>query len=99
MDIRFRGPLCYIDAHKDPAPPDKELLAITGETREEYMARMRATPVHLCRLRFRGDEEAWGLAFYTYSHERYELCRFPSGSFHGTVEDAFDVGAMYLAGG
>ena len=58
---------------------------------------MRSMPMHLCRLRYFGDEEAWGLAFYTHSNERYELCVFPStGSFLGTVEEAFDVGAVYL---
>jgi hypothetical protein len=36
------------------------------------------------------------LAFYTYSHERYEPCAFADGSFHGTLEDAFDIGAVYL---
>ncbi len=55
--------------------------------------------MHLWRLRYFGDEEAWGLAFYTYSNERYELCAFPSsGSFFGTVEETFDIGAVYLHG-
>lgn len=53
-------------------------------------------PLHLCRLRFFGDEEAWSLAFYTYSHERYEPSVFLNGTFHGTPEEAFDVGAVYL---
>ncbi len=53
-------------------------------------------PLHLCRLRFLGNEEAWSLAFYTYSHERYEPTFFPNGTFQGTPEEAFDVGAVYL---
>jgi hypothetical protein len=53
-------------------------------------------PLHLCRLRFLGNEERWSMAFYTYSHERYEPCTFPNGAFQGTPEDAFDVAAVYL---
>jgi hypothetical protein len=42
-------------------------------------------PLHLCRLRFFGNEEAWSLAFYTYSHERYEPTFFPNGAFQGLL--------------
>jgi len=38
----------------------------------------------------------WSLSFYTYSHERYEPCSYPNGEEFGTVEQAFDVGAVYL---
>jgi hypothetical protein len=97
LDIRCRGVFCYIDAYLEPSEPSPELLNITGETREAFMDRLRNTPVHLCRLRYFGDEEAWGLAFYTYSNERYELCMYRSGGFFGPVEEAFDIGAMYLS--
>jgi hypothetical protein len=63
------------------------------ETREEYQERLRNTATHLCRLRYFGDEERWGFAFYTYSHERYELSIFPSGEFMGPPEDAFQASA------
>ena len=53
-------------------------------------------PVHLVRLRFFGNEERWSLAFYTYSHERYDPTVFSDGSFHGTPEQALDIGAVYL---
>ena len=53
-------------------------------------------PVHLCRLRYFGNEDAWTLAFFTYSDERYSPCVFHSGSDHGTPEEALDVGAIYL---
>ena len=87
-----------VDAYQEPEPlapnwppPD------WPETREEYQERLRNTPVHLCRLRYFGDEERWGFAFYTYSNERYELSVFPSGEFLGPPEDAFQVSAqMYL---
>lgn len=54
-------------------------------------------PLHLVRLRFFGDENRWTLAFYTYSHERYEPCVFRGGGFHGTPEEALDIGAVYLS--
>jgi hypothetical protein len=56
---------------------------------------MRNTPIHLCRLRYFGADN-WGFAFYTYSHEKYELSVFPNGSFTGIPEDAFTAAATYL---
>lgn len=53
-------------------------------------------PIHLVRLRYFSGRDAWTLAFYTYSHEKYEPCMFPDGTLHGTPEDAFDIGAVYL---
>lgn len=52
---------------------------------------------HLCRLRYFGSNR-WSLSFFTYSHEKYELATFKSGSFFGTAEMGFDIGAMYLRG-
>ena len=95
LDIRFRGPLCYIDAFIEPDEPAPDLLKLRGETRELYFERMRAMPLHMCRLRyFRPDR--WSLAFYTYSHERYEPSFFENGTFFGTPEEGLDVGAIYL---
>lgn len=96
LSLRFRGALCYIDAYTEPEAPSRSLLRALGETRERYLDRVRAAPLHLCRLRYFGDEDAWSLAFYTYSNERYEACTFRNGKFHGTPEGAFDVGAAYL---
>jgi hypothetical protein len=96
LDIRFRGALCYIDAFTEPDEPDKAMLEITGETREQYRERMSKEPLHLCRIRYFGDEDSWGVAFYTYSHDRYEPSFFENGSDHGTPEEGFDVGAIYL---
>jgi hypothetical protein len=89
LDVRFRGQFCYVDAYTEPVltpgwpPPD------WPETREEMIERLRNTPTHLCRLRYFGDEEQWGFAFYTYSNEKYELSVFPSGDFFGPPEEAF----------
>lgn len=96
LGIRFRGALCYIDAYTEPEAPSRGLLRALGETRQEYLDRVREVPLHLCRLRYFGNEAAWSMAFFTYSNERYEPCTFPNGSFYGTPEGAFEVGAAYL---
>jgi hypothetical protein len=96
LDIRFRGALCYMDAYTEPQEPSPDLLRVTGETREQFLERVRSFPLHLCRLRYFGNEESWSMAFYTYSHERYEPCMFDNGTFHGTPEEAFEIGAAYL---
>ena len=98
IDVRFRGQFCYVDAYTEPAVPTKSDLALLRETREEHMDRLRNTPTHLCRLRYFGDEDRWSMAFYTYSHERYEPCIFENGDWHGTPEGAFDTSAVYLTG-
>jgi hypothetical protein len=96
IDVRFRGKHCYIDAYIEPDDPGADPVPFTGESRDEYMERLRSIPTHLCRLLYVGDDEAWGLAFYTYSNEKYEVSMYPNGSFEGTPEEAFEVGAMYL---
>jgi len=96
LDIRFRGRLCYIDAYTEPSEPSPGLLRALGESRKQYLERLRSTPAHLCRLRYFGNEERWSMAFYTYSHEKYEPCVFDTGSFHGTPEEAFETAAVYL---
>ena len=56
-------------------------------------------PLHMCRLRYLGrfrEPKAWSLAFYTYSHEKYEPSVFGSGEFEGTPEEALEIGAVYL---
>jgi hypothetical protein len=53
-------------------------------------------PVHLCRLRYFGNDE-WGFAFFTYSNEKYELSVSPNGPFSRTPEEAFLTSArVYL---
>jgi hypothetical protein len=99
LDIRFRGPCCYIDAYREPTNvpadwPPKDW----GETRAQFLEGVRNTPIHLCRLRYFGDEDGWSLAFFTYSNEKYSPCVFHNGSFFGTPEAAFDIGAGYLHG-
>jgi hypothetical protein len=92
LDIRFKGQFCYIDAYKEPQVmkgwPPKDW----PETREEFYERLRNAPTHLCRLRYFSDDR-WGFAFYTYSHERYELSVYPNGEFFGKPEDAFVASA------
>lgn len=97
LDIRFRGALCYLDAFLEPPEPSPRLLKLRGETRGEYFERLRAMPLHMCRLRYFGPDR-WSLAFFGYSNEQYQPSAFPNGTFFGTPEEGLDVGAMYLQG-
>ena len=94
LDVRFKGALCYIDAFTEPDTRGTPWKA-TSETREQFAERLRSTPTHLCRLRHFGPDR-WSVAFFTYSHGRYEPTFFPSGQPFGTPEEALDVGAVYL---
>lgn len=95
--MRFRGALCYIDAYKEPPPDSERLAGMCHVPLAEYVEGYCSTPTHLVGLR-RFDLERWNLAFCTCSNERYEPCVYPHGSWFGTVEQAFDVGAVYLTG-
>jgi hypothetical protein len=96
IDVRFRGQFCYVDAYVEPHIPEDFNEELYGETREEHVERLRNAPLHLCRLRYSGNEDTWSMAFFTYSHEKYEPCVFHDGSWTGTPEDAFEVSAVYL---
>ncbi len=99
LDIRFHGHFCYIDAYTDPEDegPDWPPANWSG-SREEYLERMRATPIHLCRLRYFEDEEAWEFAIFDSSSNKYEPTIYPSGEPLGTPEEAFRLSAgLYLA--
>lgn len=98
LDVRFRGQFCYVDAYTEPEPLRPGWPpAHWPESPEEYQDRLRNTPIHLCRLRYFGNEEGWGFGFYSYASERYELSVFPTGEFFGLPEDALEVsGEMYL---
>jgi hypothetical protein len=94
LEIRFRAQFCYISAYTEPEPPGPNWPPPDWpETAEERLERLRNTPTHLCRLRYFGNEEGWGYAFFAYSSERYELSVFPSGEFLGPPEDAFAAAA------
>ena len=95
LDIRFRTHFCYIDAYTEPDIPDNWPPADYPETREEYIERLRDTPIHLLRLRYFGDDEKWGLSFYSYANNKYELSVFPSGDFFGTLEEALKTAAEF----
>ncbi|MDD5323381.1 MAG: hypothetical protein PHD43_22770 [Methylococcales bacterium] len=96
LGIRFHGVFCYIDAYTEPVELPESLLLAVEETREQYLERRRNVLLHLCRLRYFGDEERWSMAFYTYSNEKYEPSVFDNGSFHGTPEEAFETAEVYL---
>ncbi|MCC3592476.1 MULTISPECIES: hypothetical protein [unclassified Microcoleus] len=96
LGIRFRSQFCYVDAYTEPDVPLDFPFKELRVSREEYLEQRRNTPLHLCRLRYFSDEEAWTLGFYAYSSEKYEPCMFPNGSFYGTPEEAFAISSMYL---
>jgi len=96
LDIRFRGQFCYIDAYTEPSVSTGFPPPGFPESRDEYIARVRSIPTHLCRLRYFGNEGAWSFAFYTYSHEQYEPSVLNNGTFYGTPEEAFETAAVYL---
>jgi hypothetical protein len=96
LDIRFRSQFCYIDAYVEPYVADDFPPPGFPETREEYIERLNNNPIHLCRLRYFGNEESWSFAFYTYSNEEYEPCVLNNGSFYGTPEEAFEAASVYL---
>lgn len=86
IDVRFRGKFCYIDAFVDSPTPDMS---------PAEAERVRSTPMHLCRMRYFG-EDRWSLAFFKYSDMTYEPCIFDTGDWFGTPEQALDVGGVYL---
>lgn len=88
LEIRFRSQFCYLDAFIEPSVREDWPPADWPETRNEYVARMRSIPLHLCRLPFFGGDR-WGFALFGYSDEKYELTILPSGDFFGTAEEAF----------
>ena len=95
IDVRFRGALCYIDVYTErglppgAAPPP-------GETRDQWIERLRNIPTHLCRIRYFGNEDRWSFAWYTYAHEKYEPGFLITGEEHGTPEEAFETSALFF---
>jgi len=93
VDVRFRGALCYIDAYSEPGMPPGSSPP-TGKTRQQ-MERLRNIPLHLCRIRYFGNEDRWSFAWYNYSQEKYEPGFLITGEDHGTPEEAFDASAQF----
>jgi hypothetical protein len=92
LDVRFRGKFCYVDVFTEPIVPEDWPPSGGDESREEFLERVRATPLHLCRLRYHHDDR-WSFAFFSYASERYEPSCFGSGDLQGTPEEAFELAA------
>ena len=92
---RFHGALCYVDVYTEPDEP-RGSDPPRGETRAQWLERLRNTPTHLCRIRYFGDEDRWSFAWYTYSNEKYEPSLLITGQEHGTPEEAFETSAHFL---
>jgi hypothetical protein len=94
IDVRFRGPFCYIDVYPEPdtaaagVPPP-------GQTRAEWIESPRNTPTHLCRIRYTGSADRWAFAWYSYAHEKYQPSFLITGSSHGTPEEAFETSTLF----
>jgi hypothetical protein len=95
IDVRFRGALCYIDAYTEPDLP-RGSVPPPGETRDQWIERLRNTPTHLCRIRYFGNENGWRFAWYSYAHEKYEPSFLITGNDHGTPEEAFETSAHFF---
>ena len=57
---------------------------------------LRNTPIHICRIRYFGNEDRWSFAWYTYAHEAYEPAFLITGADQGTPEEAFETAALFL---
>ncbi|MGA2740966.1 MAG: hypothetical protein ABSG65_26440 [Bryobacteraceae bacterium] len=53
-------------------------------------------PTHLCRIRYLGNEDRWGFAYYTYAHEKYEQSFLITGDTQGTPEEAFETSTLFM---
>ena len=95
IDVRFRGALCYFDVYSEPDIPQGSAPP-PGETSDQWMERLRNTPIHLCRIRYFGNEDRWSFAWYTYAHEKYEPSFLITGEDQGTPEEAFETSAHFL---
>ncbi len=100
LDVLFKAQFCYVDAFTEPDVPadwGPAEEALFRETLAQHVERMRATPIHLCRLRYFGDKDRWAFAMFGYSSMTYDLTMLPSGDFFGTPEEAVAAAAgLYL---
>jgi hypothetical protein len=53
------------------------------------------TPSPLCRLRH-FTKNSWSMAFYTWSHERYEPCLLLNGKWEGEIKEALTAATFLL---
>ncbi|MFN0106354.1 MAG: hypothetical protein ACKV2U_30210 [Bryobacteraceae bacterium] len=95
IGVRFRGAFCYIDGYEEYEDTKIVGSPPAGETRQDWLYRLRNTPLHLCRIRYFGNEDRWSFAFYTYSQEKYEPSFLLSGEFQGTPEEALETSTQF----
>lgn len=92
VEVTFRGAHGYVGVLV------RHTWFVPGTSKAEQ-ARIRATLVPLCRLRYLGQGDRWGFSFHQASRDRYEPSFMLSGSSEGTPEECFDCAAgLYLAG-
>lgn len=79
LDIRFRAQFCYIDAYTEPNLAEDWTPPGWDETREEALERLRNSPIHLCRLRYFGNDE-WALLFIPIATKNMSLVFIPTAN-------------------
>jgi hypothetical protein len=92
IEVRFHGALCYIDAYSEPDVPSGSAPP-PGETRAQWIERLRNTAWHLCWIRYFGNEERWSYSWYNYNREKYEPGLMITVKDHCTPEEAFEASA------
>ena len=73
------------------APTQRSEHPLSGQLR--YLQSGTETddyPLPLCRLRYLGNPDQWGLAIYLASKDGHEDAILPTGDFTGTPEQALD---------
>ena len=90
LDVRFRSQFCYVDLFVEPdkGGPGGDVPS------EGQLEHLTAIPIHLCRLRYFGNEDRMSFAHFTYGAEQYVPAVFPNGEWQGLPEDALEISAM-----
>ena len=96
LEFTFRRQFCYVDAWVRPTRLPRRTLRYLGETPEQYLERVRTSPVRLCRLRYFTGPERWSVAHWVPHLMRYEPSAVGNAKPFGTPEACFRIGACHL---
>ncbi|MCI0558070.1 MAG: hypothetical protein MN733_06215, partial [Nitrososphaera sp.] len=78
-------------------PESRLILRIKGQfCYVDVLEEGEASPSPLARLRYFRDN-AWSMAFFTWSHERYEPTVFFNGAWEGTLEQAIETCEPFIS--
>lgn len=88
-----------LDLRRQQRWPELVALAIRYRASFAYIAGATAQDdsLPLCRLRYLGSPDQWGVAIYLASKDGYQDSILPTGSFTGTPDEALDCACgLYL---